>query len=127
LLYPDEFLDEILSKHCPPFPKNIRVYGGGPVFNFWQRPVIGPLYMAGKIYWMSPDLGRFVTSSEWKDEREAIDTHKEDWAIGNFVHSHPWPIRRVMIKRRMAGHLHPVKEPDKMQSIWETHIKKKGK
>lgn len=125
LLYPDVFLDEILNERCPAFPDNVRVFGGHPVVNPWQNKVIGPMYMGGKMYWMSPDLGRFVTSPTF--QRELVDTGAEDWAMGNFVHSHPLPIRRVMFKSKKEGQLHPVKDPNEMRELWnEYYVQNKG-
>lgn len=71
--------------------------------------------MAGELYWMSPDLARFVTSR--RCNRKEVDWGIEDFSMGNFVHSNPLPIHRIPIVGNKA-HKHPVKLLEDLRSQW---------
>ena len=118
LILPEKFLDGTLGTSCPAFPDNARLYGGiyrGQDSNF---PImIGPCYFAGELYWMSSDLARFVSSLDL--DRKAVDPRIEDLAMGNFVHSHPLPIRRVAEpEHRFSYHKHPIKKRVRYRLEW---------
>jgi hypothetical protein len=59
--------------------------------------LIGPSYMSGELYWMSPDLAKFITSSQL--DRSSLTIRHEDVDIGNFVHSCPEEVSVVKIPK----------------------------
>jgi hypothetical protein len=127
LIFPNSLLDEVMLKKCPPYPRNVQIYGG----KFPTRPnpnlirkTVGPVYFAGELYWMSPDLARFITSSEF--DRKAVDFRIEDHAMGNFVHSFPGPIRRTPVNRG-AVHLHPLKDVEQYRQKWLMILRRQGR
>jgi hypothetical protein len=116
LIFPNYLLDTTL-KQFPTFPDNIRVYGGQYRQKYeWSPRRVGPIYMGGHLYWMSTDLARFVTSPEMLDRRVSVDWGIEDFSMGNFVHSHPLPIRRISISTK--SHKHPLKLADEFRDEW---------
>lgn len=115
IIFPNYFLGNTLAK-CPVFPDNVRVYGGTyRLKSEWAERQVGPVYMAGELYWMSPDLARFVTSR--RCNRKEVDWGIEDFSMGNFVHSNPLPIHRIPIVGNKA-HKHPVKLLEDLRSQW---------
>jgi hypothetical protein len=99
------------KRRLPRQPHNQRVYGGLPHDKNACNPKVndthscplelkGGLYMAGSLYWMSPDLAEYITSDAV--DRRALSIGHEDVDIGNFVFSHPLSIRTVKIESRRA-------------------------
>jgi hypothetical protein len=116
LLFPNRFLEDNIH-HLPRFPNNMRVYGG----NSQIKPSVpelhvGPTYMGGALYFMSPDLARYITSPHCN--RTALKRFNEDKSIGNFVHSHPLPIRRIPLPLNVREH--PLKQVEEFQRRWDT-------
>ncbi|CAJ1952206.1 unnamed protein product [Cylindrotheca closterium] len=114
LLYPGIFFNRVLQK-LPKYPNNARVYGGD--YRFKPPNMVGPVYMGGHLYFLSSDLAEFVVSSECP--RSAVDKGIEDASIGNFVHSHPLPIRRIRL--RTSEFEHPVKRVDRYRTLWRKY------
>jgi hypothetical protein len=120
LLYPDIFFKTTFN-HLAVFPNNVRTYGGGPfVKTSPQEDHIALTYMGGRLYWMSPDLARYVTSP--KCNRSALALHSEDQSIGNFVHSHPLPIRRIQMPFYCFEH--PMKDVDQFRKHWDRYMRR---
>ncbi|KAL3944912.1 MAG: hypothetical protein SGBAC_001003 [Bacillariaceae sp.] len=114
LLYPGIFFKQVLQK-IPKYPNNARVYGGD--YRFKPPNMVGPVYMGGHFYFVSSDLAEYLVSSECP--RSAVDKRIEDVSIGNFVHSHPLPIRRI---RLFANEFeHPVKRADRYRTLWRKY------
>ncbi|KAL3930044.1 MAG: hypothetical protein SGBAC_011943 [Bacillariaceae sp.] len=119
LLYTDTFFEE--TKNWPTFPDNARVYAGQLAIKGDGIIPIGPLplnginYMYGRIYMMSPDLARFVSSNEC--DRKRWGTQSEDISMGNYVHSHPLPIHLKRLSKFCI--VHPIKEPAAFRATWE--------
>ena len=107
----DSLMDQL--DRLPPFPNHVRTYGGN-----WQiKPSVkafhvGPAYMGGAIYFLSTDLARYLGSRSFKGFRRS----EEDKAIGNYVHSHPLPIRRV--RWPVTIRQHPLKSPNEYKRQW---------
>jgi hypothetical protein len=110
LVFPPTFLD-IMYRRLPRRPDNQRVYGGLPHDKDACDPKVndthscplhlkGGLYMAGSLYWMSPDLADFITSD--RVNRKAISIGHEDVDIGNFIFSHPQQVNVIQINSRRA-------------------------
>jgi hypothetical protein len=117
LIYPRLFLDQILQR-LPRFPNNIRIYGG----DYRIKPSmstlnLGPVYMGGHLYFMSPDLARYSASTQCN--RSVLAVYSEDQSIGNFVHSHPLPIHRIRMNTNVFEH--PVKRIDRVRTLWRKH------
>jgi hypothetical protein len=120
LLYPDIFFKTTFN-HLAVFPNNVRTYGGGPfVKTSPQEDHIALTYMGGRLYWMSPDLARYVTSP--KCNRSALALHSEDQSMGNFVHSHPLPIRRIQMPFYCFEH--PMKDVDQFRKHWDRYMRR---
>lgn len=123
LLYPSAFLSQVLDQ-LPTFPDNTRVYGG----DYRIRPStnslnLGPVYMGGHLYYMSPDLARFIISENCT--RSEVAVFSEDQSIGNFVHLHPFPIRRVRMTTTVFEH--PVKKVNRFPTLWRNFLDKYNK
>jgi hypothetical protein len=123
LLYPSSFLSQIVDT-LPIFPNNMRIYGG----DYRIRPStptvnLGPVYMGGHLYFMSSDLARFITSSECN--RTAVAVWSEDQSIGNFIHSHPLPIRRIRMNTNVFEH--PIKKVNRFPTLWRKFLEKYNK
>lgn len=118
LLYTDTFFAE--TQHWPTFPNNARVYAGQLAIKGDGIIPIGPLplnginYMYGRIYMMSPDLARFVSSDQC--DRKRWGTQSEDISMGNYVHSHPLPIHLKRLSKFCI--VHPIKEPEAFRNTW---------
>jgi hypothetical protein len=126
LLYPHLFLKEVLqglphSRTKKPY--NIRVYGG----DYRIRPStatlnLGPVYMGGHFYFLSLDLAQYIVGDQCN--RTAVAVYSEDQSIGNFVHTHPLPIRRIRLTTRLFEH--PLKRIDRMRTLWRKQIGQKA-
>jgi hypothetical protein len=120
LLFPDKFLNETFDR-LPPFPNNTRTYGGTFILaKTLMKRETAPAYMAGPLYWMSPDLARYITSA--RCNRSALFIPSEDRAIGTLVHSHPLPIRQIQAAPHSFAH--PIKELNKFGSHWKRYVSK---
>jgi len=95
LIFPNHLLESSFMKY-PTFPNNVRVYGGQERLKYvWGSRMVGPLYMAGHLYWMSIDLARFVTTTTTTTTKtrqdlsslDSVDYGIEDMTMGNFVHT----------------------------------------
>jgi hypothetical protein len=121
IIYPGLFLENTIDK-LKTFPNNIRVYGGDPFVK--ESPidelVVGPAYMQGRLYWISPDLARYITSS--KCNRSTLAVYSEDKSVGNFVNSHTLPIQRVRIHKDSLQFEHPVKDLADYRRKWERFL-----
>lgn len=121
LLYPKSFLEQCFDSF-PTFPNNMRIYGGDYRIKPSKETLnLGPAYMGGHFYILSPDLARYITSSECN--RTALAVFSEDQSIGNFVHSLEKPIRRLRVPT--FHYDHPVKRVDRMKTLWRK--RQKGK
>jgi hypothetical protein len=121
LIYPNLFLKFALNP-LPTFPNNMRTYVGDYRIRASTKGLnIGPVYMGGHLYWMSPDLARFITSPNCN--RTALAVFSEDQSIGNFIHSHPLPIRRIRTSTRYF--LHPVKKVTRWRSLWKKFLSRR--
>eukprot|EP00934_Nitzschia_sp_Nitz4_P007607 Nitzschia sp. Nitz4//scaffold80_size88189//7356//9314//NITZ4_005079-RA/size88189-processed-gene-0.23-mRNA-1//-1//CDS//3329558606//7597//frame0 len=119
VLYPKSLLDKSLQEF-PTFPNNMRVYGGDYRIKPSKETLnLGPAYMGGHFYLMSPDLARYITSPQCN--RSALAVFSEDQSIGNFIHSWEQPIRRVSIPT--FHYDHPVKKVSRMKSLWRKRQK----
>jgi hypothetical protein len=118
LIYPNLFLKFTLNP-LPIFPNNMRSYGGDYRIKPSTKGLnIGPVYMGGHLYFMSPDLARFITSPNCN--RTALAVFSEDQSIGNFIHSHPLPIRRIRMSTRYF--MHPVKKVKRWRTLWKKFL-----
>ena len=119
LLYPNRFLNSIVDK-LPSYPNNLRINVGDyrikpsmPTLN------IGPVYMGGHIYMMSPDLASYIVSDDCP--RSTLAVYSEDQSIGNFIHSHPQKsIKRIRLVTNEFEH--PVKRIDRLQTLWRKYL-----
>ena len=114
LVYPEALLTKVIYQ-LPKFPDNVRIYAG----EYRVRPStpvlqLGPAYMGGQLYVMSPDLASYVTSSACN--RSALAVWSEDSSMGNFIHSHTKPIHRIWMKP--PPFLHPIKRVDRLRTLW---------
>ena len=123
LIFPERILD-IDVKHLAAFPENVRVYGGAPRAKVQIDHLKGPVYNVGAFYWMSVDLARYITSPEC--DRDKLKVFSEDKSIGNFVHSHPLPIRRVKMNMFPKHFEHPVKNIHEFRALWDHHVTNTG-
>lgn len=117
LLYVNKFLDEELNTF-PTFPDNGRSYGGQDLVA--KRPPVdkdGVIYFAGSLYFLSPDLARFITSDSCNGKQ--MEAYHEDWDIGLFVDAHPLPVHRIAMK---LGMKHPLKGVIKYRTKWKQHM-----
>jgi hypothetical protein len=108
LLFTPAFL-RFAQANLPVAPNNVRVYGGCPNFKNacvknesfdtdahpCPLPLVGGSYMRGSLYWMSPDLAEFITSSQLN--RTHLQIRHEDVDIGNFVFTHPKHVSIVRV------------------------------
>ena len=123
IFFPTEFF-EFAQKRLAPFPNNMRTYGGTPIIKPTGDKdgiLVGPAYMTGFFYFLSPDLARFVTSKTFN--RSAVDVNIEDLSMGNFVHSHPLALKRIRISLRF--YRHPVKILYQFENKWKAYLAKK--
>jgi hypothetical protein len=106
LLFTPAFL-QYAEEALPARPNNTRTYGGYPHYktscdpnvndtHSCPLPLVGDVYMAGALYWMSADLATFVTSNAV--DRTSLTIRHEDVDIGNFVFSHPEKVKTVRVK-----------------------------
>ncbi|CAJ1959560.1 unnamed protein product [Cylindrotheca closterium] len=108
ILFPHYFFVYDMAK-WPRHPENVRIYGGE--YNVKQDGtnrsdfLLGASYFNGPLYWMSPDIARFITT---KCNRTALRTSAEDMTIGNYINSFPYTINRYQLTRR--SYAHPFKE-----------------
>lgn len=114
LLYTKLFFEKSLA-NLPKFPNNMRTYAGDYRIKPSKESLnLGPAYMGGHFYMMSPDLARYIVSP--KCNRSALAVFSEDQSIGNFIHSLNQPIRRLRISTFYFEH--PVKRVDRMKTLW---------
>jgi len=104
----------------PMFPNNIRVYGG-----FDLKSQLDMIYFAGSLYFLSVDLARYITSEAC--DRKTLDVFSEDRAMGWFVHSHPFPLKRFNIGLHHSNQdspaaKHPVKNVTIFQQEWNKYV-----
>ena len=93
LIFTEKFLNFEINR-LPSFPDNVRVYGGCNLVSRKEYGEFkGPIYFAGSLYLMSVDLAKYVTSPAC--DRKHMALYSEDQSMGNFVHSHPLPLRRI--------------------------------
>lgn len=106
-----------LRKELPVFPGNIRVYGGFMTLPKISRlgKLIGPAYAAGPFYFLSPDMARYITSTDCP--RRQVDAGIEDITMSNFVYSHPRHIHRFNTGRGVR--YHPYKDITAFRVRWE--------
>jgi hypothetical protein len=105
LLFTPAFL-EFADRTLRSSPHNERSFGGMPLYRNncnpelhedhpCPLPLVGNVYFSGELYFMSPDLAKYISSSECN--REAVVIRHEDVAIANYVFSHPLPVRTYQI------------------------------
>lgn len=116
LIIPQNFLETNINK-LPRFPDNVRVYGGSPRVKEEYGHLTGPIYNQGLLYWMSVDLARYVVSTACN--REALKVWSEDKSVGNFVHSHPLPLRHHKIVQSPRSYHHPLKDIQEFRDHWK--------
>ncbi|CAJ1959558.1 unnamed protein product [Cylindrotheca closterium] len=126
--FPIPFLEKMVK--WPRFPNNVRVYGGeynikrdGIHSDSYTKKIVGAAYMNGFLYWLSPDLIRFITDPAQCD-RKMLRTKAEDMTIGNYVNSHPLPIHRERLSRKCYAH--PLKEIWAFKKHWKKYLRKYG-
>lgn len=126
--FPIPFLEKMAK--WPRFPDNVRVYGGeynikrdGVHSDFYTKNIIGATYMNGPLYWLSPDLIRYITDPS-QCNRKQLRTKAEDMTIGNYVNSHPLPIHRLRLSRKCYAH--PLKEVWAFKKHWNKYLKRYG-
>jgi hypothetical protein len=108
-------------------PSEERVYGGYPYDLHYcqdcenETLLVGDVFMLGRMYFVSTDLGKFIGSDEMKETREKVRVPgKGDITISNFVYSHPQPIRTVsMEEAENAIVWHPLKNELAFIHKWE--------
>ena len=89
-------------------------------FDRTKYPIVGPNFMSGLLYWMSPDLADFITDPE-RCNRKKYHAPFEDLNIGNLIHSHPQMIRRVQMSFSSIDH--PVKQTGDFKAKWKKYTK----
>mmetsp|Transcript_9067 Transcript_9067/g.21559 ORF Transcript_9067/g.21559 Transcript_9067/m.21559 type:complete len:143 (-) Transcript_9067:363-791(-) len=99
LVYPSEFFSFLST--WPSFPNNVRIYGGRYIV--WGRhgKAYGHTYMAGHLYWISPDIARFIGFSNLFD-RNRLCTDMEDMTTGSYVNMMPNLIHHIELDESVA-------------------------
>jgi hypothetical protein len=110
-----------------PHPYNRRIYGGmlmdrqacGGMRKWHCRNMVNKNYMAGEVYFLSPDLAKFIVSPEL-DRKSLMYPITEDYSIGNLVHSSPLPINQVVLspKHALWEHGDHLKDPQDYERRW---------
>lgn len=116
LVFPSRFLPRLSS--LPSFPKNARGYGGQDSIKPADvtNDSLGPSFMLGRFYWLSPDLARYVTTRCLHR-----DSFPEDKGIGNCLSHHPLPVQRMRLHRSCFEHSKALKNPEVMRRWWRSH------
>ncbi|KAL3940067.1 MAG: hypothetical protein SGBAC_005323 [Bacillariaceae sp.] len=106
----------------PKYPNNLHIYGGHYVVkqDAVQRAVtvLGTSYMDGPLYWLSPDVARFISDPNRCNHTE-LRTHAEDMSIGNYVNSFPFPIHRLTLSNKCYAH--PLKSLEHYRKRWKRY------
>jgi len=121
VVYPSSFVKDL--KRMPVYPWNKRIFGGKYDIRSdypTQYPIVGPTFLSGLLYWMSPDLASYITDPD-QCNRKKYHAPFEDLNIGNLVHSHPQMIRRVQMSFSSIDH--PVKKIGDFKAKWKKHTK----
>mmetsp|Transcript_32681 Transcript_32681/g.79261 ORF Transcript_32681/g.79261 Transcript_32681/m.79261 type:complete len:721 (-) Transcript_32681:1019-3181(-) len=124
LLFPYPLFEKM--SQWPKYPNNIHIYGGHYVVkqDAVQRAgltVLGTSYMDGPMYWLSPDVARFISDPNRCNHTE-LRTHAEDMSIGNYVNSFPYPIHRLTLSNKCYAH--PLKRLEHYRKRWKRYKKK---
>lgn len=121
VVYPANFVKDL--KRMPVYPWNKRIFGGKydirPDYTT-KYPIVGPTFMSGLLYWMSPDLASYITDPE-QCNRKKYHAPFEDLNIANLIHSHPQMIRRIQMS--FSSFDHPVKNIGDFKAKWKKHTK----
>jgi len=135
LFVPDVFMDTCF-RHLPIFPNNAQIFGGNRMIvkkNSDAIDLLAPHYYQGSFYILSWDMARFITSVDCNrtmlDRYGARRQFSEDKSIGNFVFSHPKPIRRLPAacnQRKTKWYYHPLKDPTEFTAFWHEAISQKN-
>lgn len=124
VLYPKLYLDNVIDK-LPLLPYNQRTFVGEYRIKDKVKITIGPVYMGGHLYVMSPDLAYYIISDDCPRSKLAV--YSEDQSIGNFIHSHPnKAIRRIIVPWNIL-YQHPIKLCKMARQVWKEHTKKMDK
>lgn len=107
----------------PAFPNNVRTYGGRYIVWGSHALAYGHTYMAGHLYWMSPDLVRYIGFSE-RLNREALRTEMEDMTTGSYVNMMPQMIRQIEMDESVAAHGKLMKRPRRLQLAYVAYLNK---
>ncbi|CAJ1959555.1 unnamed protein product [Cylindrotheca closterium] len=120
LLHPYPLFEK-MSK-WPKYPNNVHVYGGHYVVKQdaaqGKVTVLGTSYMDGPMYWLSPDVARFISDPNRCNHTE-LRTHAEDMSIGNYVNSFPYPIHRLTLSNKC--YTHPLKSLEHYRKRWKRY------
>lgn len=123
LIIPERLLDDTVN-HLPPFPTNVRVYGGyRPAARVEFDHIKGPIYWQGSFYFLSIDMARYITSPDC--DRHSLALWSEDKSMCNFVHSHPQPIQRIKLNITRKPVDHPLKQIQRYIPRWQAYLEQK--
>ncbi|CAJ1944208.1 unnamed protein product [Cylindrotheca closterium] len=121
VVYPPSFVRDL--KRMPMYPWNKRIFGGKYDIRFdypTKYRIVGPTFMSGLLYWMSPDLASYITDPE-QCNRKKYHAPFEDLNIANLIHTHPQMIRRVQMSYSSIDH--PVKNVGDFKTKWKKYLK----
>jgi len=123
-----DYLLSYMKSDLPPYPYNVRTYGGSMVFNS-KRLKLGHLYAFGQFCFLSRDMAHYITNGFWVDRHAVKDkgigfkdgmaerTKAEDIDTANLVWTHPYPIKVVFMNSRIPW-IHRIKQQDQWMSLW---------
>jgi len=124
-----EFIDSL-----PPWPHNIRIYGGLMVLAHKrarkvpkssttaaaaskEESMISNLYGQGQFYYMSRDLAHYIGYEMPAESWHQLNIKVEDGTIGAYIATHPRPITLINNYLKVFWY-HPAKELSKFKTAW---------
>ena len=124
-----EFIDSL-----PPWPHNIRIYGGlmvvahkrakevpksstTPAAASKEESMISNLYAQGQFYYMSRDLAHYIGYEMPAEKWHQLNIKIEDGTIGAYIATHPRPITLINHYLKVFWY-HPAKELSKFKTAW---------
>lgn len=107
---------EFIEEELPPAPHNQRIYGGQ--FVDALQGDLSFLYAQGQFYYMSKDLVNYVTHELKPSDRYELTQAIEDFDMGAYITSHPYPIKFIDNAPRMFW-FHPAKTEKEFKTFWK--------
>lgn len=113
---------DFMDTDLPPKPMNRRMYGG----HTWGNFHTSSYYAVGSFYFMSIDMAFYAGITLSHSARDSLTGYKggepkEDADVGTFLHSHPRPLKFIMLSQYLFWY-HPLKSNDEWYDYWENKM-----